>query len=83
MSDNDTVESLSDLKELTGDAPAAEAFSDQVAAHHRRLAGFAYLMCGDRTIADGTAARESANPRMLASCTASVPQSCSDRSSRF
>ncbi|MCP5402007.1 MAG: 30S ribosomal protein S9 [Novosphingobium sp.] len=25
MSDNDTVESLSDLKELTGDAPAAEA----------------------------------------------------------
>ena len=52
MSDNDTVESLSDLKELTGDAPAAEAFSDQVAAHHRRLAGFAYLMCGDRTIAE-------------------------------
>lgn len=34
------------------DAPAAEAFSDQVAAHHRRLAGFAYLMCGDRTIAE-------------------------------
>ena len=26
MSDNDTVESLSDLKELTGDAPAAEAW---------------------------------------------------------
>jgi RNA polymerase sigma-70 factor (sigma-E family) len=29
-----------------------DAFSEAVATQHRRLAGFAYLLCGDRTVAE-------------------------------
>jgi RNA polymerase sigma-70 factor (sigma-E family) len=35
-----------------GSYAATDSFSAAVAAHHRRLAGFAYLLCGDRTTAE-------------------------------
>ena len=31
---------------------SSDRFSAAVAAHHQRLAGFAYLLCGDRTVAE-------------------------------
>ncbi len=33
-------------------APRDDAFSDAVLTYHRRLAGFAYLLCGDRGVAE-------------------------------
>ena len=33
-------------------APRDDAFSAAVLTHHRRLAGFAYLLCGDRAVAE-------------------------------
>jgi RNA polymerase sigma-70 factor (sigma-E family) len=41
------------LRQTTARQPGAnrDAFSDAVADHHRELAGFAFRLCGDRTLA--------------------------------
>lgn len=39
------------LDDFDGDY-ATDTFHAAVAEHHRRLAGFAYLLCGDRDVAD-------------------------------
>ena len=40
------------MSELDATYAAADRFSAAVAEHHRRLAGFAYLLCGDRATAE-------------------------------